>query len=742
MPTRLIEIVMASTGGMTLGGLLLRLSLVALSVFATIHLFSLWGTRYGDNNTSAKSFFLSLVLHCCFGLGWVTVAETYPRRAIGTNPSEAQTPITFIDTEDIAPRAGTSKLPVFNAGQPTNDGSWTRDPRGKSRVDRDDETSDAEATKVDLSSIPANNVAPDVPTFAAEMDEQAPGLVQSTPSMAQLSASSRVALDDPSPEARPEAAAASKSVRTSISRSATNDSNSRPDFPRRTSPRTSPFLDDSASMTLPSEISMDSLPIPESSPITESTRRTGSPSPTSVVDSQEGSGPDGTANTSVVASPKKSARIAKTSSRPGDGRDDAPPSRPSIASASSTAGRGQDDRLMTNRGPSETFEDVPQPAFIKPTAPSMSRAPARALETYQARTSGQRMATVLKHGGSEESEKAVENSLKWMSSIQESDGHWSSARHGGGADKIDPQGQDRGGGGKFADSGITGLVVLSFLGAGYTHERGPYTAEVRRALNWLISHQSANGYLGGNATRFDQNYCHAIATFALAEAYAMQKNPADFPELKNAVRKGVQMISVLQNADGGWRYGKGGESSESDMSMFGWQLMALKSAVNAGIPVPEETRRGMTRFLESRRRGKQGGLAGYRIADKPTPAMTAEALFCRQMFVIGTNSEASKEAVAYLRDNLPKVTKYDEYYWYYGTLAMHHLQDESWKEWNGALRDMLISQQHQEGPLAGSWDPNGKWAGIGGRLYSTALSTMCLEVYYRYSSIAKVDETK
>ena len=122
--------------------------------------------------------------------------------------------------------------------------------------------------------------------------------------------------------------------------------------------------------------------------------------------------------------------------------------------------------------------------------------------------------------------------------------------------------------------------------------------------------------------------------------------------------------------------------------------------------------------------------------------MTAEALFCRQMFAIGTNTAASKEAVAYLRENLPKVTKYDEYYWYYGTLAMHHLQDESWKEWNGALRDMLISQQHQEGPFAGSWDPNGKWAGIGGRLYSTALSTMCLEVYYRYSSIAKVDETK
>ena len=70
---------------------------------------------------------------------------------------------------------------------------------------------------------------------------------------------------------------------------------------------------------------------------------------------------------------------------------------------------------------------------------------------------------------------------------------------------------------------------------------------------------------------------------------------------------------------------------------------------------------------------------------------------------------------------------------------MHHLDDDVWQEWNKSLRDLLISQQRTEGPLAGSWDPKGKWAGIGGRLYSTSLSTMCLEVYYRYTSIAKTD---
>jgi hypothetical protein len=37
-----------------------------------------------------------------------------------------------------------------------------------------------------------------------------------------------------------------------------------------------------------------------------------------------------------------------------------------------------------------------------------------------------------------------------------------------------------------------------------------------------------------------------------------------------------------------------------------------------------------------------------------------------------------------------------------------------------------------EGDLAGSWDPKCIWGGYGGRVYSTAMSALCLEVYYRF----------
>jgi hypothetical protein len=112
--------------------------------------------------------------------------------------------------------------------------------------------------------------------------------------------------------------------------------------------------------------------------------------------------------------------------------------------------------------------------------------------------------------------------------------------------------------------------------------------------------------------------------------------------------------------------------------------------------------------------------------------MTAEALFCKQMIGIRRTNPACQEAVGYLLKHLPQITQYDEYYWYYGTMAMFQHGGDAWETWNGAQRDLIIRLQETRGPNAGSWDPKGKWAGIGGRIYSTALATLCLEVYYRY----------
>ena len=63
---------------------------------------------------------------------------------------------------------------------------------------------------------------------------------------------------------------------------------------------------------------------------------------------------------------------------------------------------------------------------------------------------------------------------------------------------------------------------------------------------------------------------------------------------------------------------------------------------------------------------------------------------------------------------------------------MFQLQGDYWRQWNEALQTQLLASQRTAGALAGSWDPDAVWGGYGGRIYSTSLSALCLEVYYRY----------
>ncbi len=379
--------------------------------------------------------------------------------------------------------------------------------------------------------------------------------------------------------------------------------------------------------------------------------------------------------------------------------------------------------------------NVVRPDFDGPQASSAS-----VPETYRLRSIERRSEAARKFGGTDESEKAVEASLAWLAANQERAGFWDADRHGAGngpradveqLNLPEERRELRRTSGAKAHSGVTALALLSFLAAGYTNEEGQYAENIDRAIRWLVSQQRADGYLGGEATFFAQNYCHGMVTYALAEALGMQSNPNRDTELRDAVKKGVNYILRMQlTVDGGWRYTN--TSAEGDMSLFGWQLMALKSAEIAGINIPDATRARLIGFLRDRSLGERKGLAAYLPGERPSPSMTAEALFCKQILGIHRSNDQSIEAVDYLLKHLPKRSEWNLYYWYYGTMSVYQFGGDAWTTWNASIRDELVAAQRTEGDLAGSWDPIGPWGPYGGRIYSTALATLCLEVYYRF----------
>lgn len=346
-------------------------------------------------------------------------------------------------------------------------------------------------------------------------------------------------------------------------------------------------------------------------------------------------------------------------------------------------------------------------------------------ELYQLRTDEDRLAEVRRRGGSPDTEAAVQAALAWFAANQERDGRWDADRHGAGREQK-TLGQNRHGAGARADTGVTALAVLAFLGAGHTHEQGEHQDTVRAALAYLIESQASSGDLAGEAEIYAAMYCHGMATLAMAEAYGMTGDAA----LRKPLERAIDFTLRSQLADGSWRYRPG--DPRGDTSQLGWQLMALKSAEMSGIDVPPRTRDGVVRFLRSVASGRRGGLASYRAGEPASRTMTAEALFCRQLLGAPRGNPANDEAGEFVLGELPGDGDVNFYYWYYATLSMYQLQDEHWQRWNSAMQGELLAQQRKQGDLAGSFDPDPVWGAYGGRIYSTALATLCLEVYYRY----------
>jgi hypothetical protein len=377
---------------------------------------------------------------------------------------------------------------------------------------------------------------------------------------------------------------------------------------------------------------------------------------------------------------------------------------------------------------------------------------------YRSRLDPNRSARARLAGATEASEQAVERALAWLSSHQDQDGRWDAgtARYGDGTvapgegsfTKHCPPGDVCHGECFYweADTAVTGLALLTFLGAGYTHIDGKYAGTVAKGVDFLLTSQKPDGDLRGRSKAVGM-YCHAMATLALSEALALSGDA----RLQQPVERAVSFLVDAQYPElMGWRYAPAGEISRKptadrrnweysphppvgDTSVLGWVVLVLKSASVVDVAVPATARDSALNWLKKVADGPNGGLARYQPSRPPDPTMTAEAWLCRQFLGVGGSGPASDEAAAYLLASAPTSESFNIYYLYYGTLALYQHGGQAWTTWNGLVRDQLIGRQHLTGHKAGSWDPDGTRYGThGGRLYTTALAALSLEVYYRY----------
>jgi hypothetical protein len=372
----------------------------------------------------------------------------------------------------------------------------------------------------------------------------------------------------------------------------------------------------------------------------------------------------------------------------------------------------------------------------------------------EVRQSAEKKVWIGAFGGTAESEAAVRNGLDWLARHQMRDGHW-----GPDALRAGPDGRCKAGdvcpqGGSEHRVALTGLAVLAFQAGGhFDFNNHDYSECVRYGLDWLAAHQRPDGCFldHDHGTGACNMYEHGIAAFALADACNMAASKGLEPDdrYRQAAQKAVSFIYYAQHDDGGWRYTED-RSGVSDVSVSGWQMLALKTAHDAGLcDVGDDCVRRMEGFFQ-RCEDKSTGRTFYQPGfNLPSDAPTAIGMLLQQFILERPESPLVSGGAKYLAGRAASFKQArkaqrrqfaappGDYYTYYnGTLAMFQAGGQPWRRWNDVVRDMLIDHQcgPDEGCRRGSWDPTGRWSVEGGRVYSTALAVLSLEVYYRYKS--------
>ena len=311
--------------------------------------------------------------------------------------------------------------------------------------------------------------------------------------------------------------------------------------------------------------------------------------------------------------------------------------------------------------------------------------------------------------------------LEWLKRNQHSNGSWTLTGPYRDVGEADNQ------------VAATAMALLAFQGAGNTPQTNgdlkyDYQSIVRKGWEALLKTQASDGqFMGGDVPSYHSLYSHAQATIALCELYGMTHDSS----YRTAAEKAVKYCVKSQDqSGGGWRYEA---NHDSDTSVTGWFVMALQSAMMAGLEVPSGTLQNISRYLDSAQ-GDGGSRYYYQPGRQPSYAITAEGLLCRQYLGWKHDDPRLVGGVEYIsREPINSSDRPNVYYWYYATQVMHHMGGNYWKHWNEVMRQVIPETQTKTGAEAGSWDPSGdKYGGQGGRLYVTCLRTYMLEVYYRH----------
>lgn len=293
--------------------------------------------------------------------------------------------------------------------------------------------------------------------------------------------------------------------------------------------------------------------------------------------------------------------------------------------------------------------------------------------------------------------RATDKAMVYLASKQRPDGSWANGH------------------------AFNALSLLAFMGRGHVPGRGPYKDVLEKGKRYILGTQDPTGYFAA-----DRMYGHGLATLALAEMYGMDPDPV----LEEKLRKAVDLIIKIQSPGGGWNYGPA--PGEGDLSVSVMQIVALRAANNAEMPVPEQVINKAIGYV--RARANPGG-GGYGYAGPGAGPQTSAAGALSLQLLGKPEDPHIAKTLEYLARDVPiswgpGSAQYFYYFHYYAIQANYQAGGKFWNDWHPRIRELLLEKQNPDG----SWDcpPGTAELSINDKTYWTAMACLVLDIYMHF----------
>lgn len=289
---------------------------------------------------------------------------------------------------------------------------------------------------------------------------------------------------------------------------------------------------------------------------------------------------------------------------------------------------------------------------------------------------------------------ALDQGLVWLRAQQQPDGGWPTNCPDDPHATVDSRGL------------ATAAACMAMIGNGSTVHSGPDRRAVMRGLCWLVEHTDPRSGRIARATAIAPLEEQAVVALALGEAWLLSR----FEPLREAAGASTGALAAM--------LGDATVADRRDIGALAFALFALTSGRDWG---DQEDALARVRDALSERVGGAGLLGD------------AAALLAGTMGGDAELAAVDERAPRLLKELPARGATQDATYVYLGTMALYMAREPHWTTWREGMAGLVADGRVADGDAAGSWPPADPGAQMRGRVWTTAMRVLALQIVHRFA---------